>query len=100
MLYNQEKKNDFNTSFGISSGLGAVKLQNFAILTGTTVGTAVGNLITFVDCNETGLHKSLFSETPRLGEGKVKLTRSLLSFNLFVNIFTLFCNLITFSSAL
>lgn len=64
-----------------------VKSQNFSIFTGTTVDTAVGNPMNFVICNETGLLKTRFSETLRLGEDKVKLACSLLSFNLFVKTF-------------
>lgn len=65
-------------------GLDAVKSQNFSIFTGTTVDTAVGNPMNFVNCNETGLLKTRFFETLNLGEDKVKLACSLFPFNLFV----------------
>lgn len=68
-------------------GLDAVKSQNFSIFTGTTVDTAVGNPMNFVNCNETGLLKTRFFETLNLGEDKVKLACSLFSFNLFVKLF-------------
>lgn len=81
-----EKSENLNshTSVGISSGLDAVKSQNFSIFNGTTVDTAVGNPMNFVNCNETGLLKTRIFETLRLGEDKVKLAYSLFSFNLFV----------------
>lgn len=87
-----EKSENLNsqTSVGISSGLDAVKSQNFSIFTGTTVDTAVGNLMNFVNWNETGLLKTRFLETLRLGEDKVKLACSLFSFNLFVKLFYFF----------
>lgn len=87
-----EKSENLNsqTSVGISSGLDAVKSQNFSIFTGTTVDTAVGNLMNFVNWNETGLLKTRFLETLRLGEDKVKLDCSLFSFNLFVKLFYFF----------
>lgn len=46
-----EKSENLNsqTSVGISSGLDAVKSQNFSIFTGTTVDTAVGNPMNFVN---------------------------------------------------
>lgn len=55
-----EENLNWHTSDGISSGLDAVKSQNF--FTGTTVDTAVGNPMNFVNCNETGLLKTRFSE--------------------------------------
>lgn len=84
-----EKSENLNshTSVGISSGLDAVKSQNFSIFNGTTVDTAVGNPMNFVNCNETGLLKTRIFETLRLGEDKVKLACSLFSFNLFVKLF-------------
>lgn len=84
-----EKSENLNshTSVGISSGLDAVKSQNFSIFTGTTVDIAVGNPMNFVNCNETGLLKTRFFETLNLGEDKVKLACSLFSFNLFVKLF-------------
>lgn len=93
-----EKSENLNshTSVGISSGLDAVKSQNFSIFTGTTVDIAVGNPMNFVNCNETGLLKTRFFETLNLGEDKVKLACSLFSFNLFVKLllYFLLCNLI------
>lgn len=46
-----EKSENLNshTSVGISSGLDAVKSQNFSIFTGITVDTAVGNPMNFVN---------------------------------------------------
>lgn len=38
--------------------LDAVKSHNFSIFTGTTVDTAVGNPMNFVNCNETGLSQN------------------------------------------
>lgn len=58
-----EENLNSHASVGISSGLDAVKSQNFSIFTGTTVDTAVGNPMNFVNCNETGLLKTRFSET-------------------------------------
>lgn len=78
-----EENLNSHTSVGISSGLDAVKSQNFSIFTGTTVDNAVGNSMNFVNCNETGLLKTRFSETLCLGEDKVKLA----CFNLFVKLF-------------
>lgn len=45
-----EKSENLNSqiSVGISSGLDAVKSQNFSIFTGATVDTAVGNPMNFV----------------------------------------------------
>lgn len=57
-----EENLNWHSSDGISSGLDAVKSQNFSIFTGTTVDTAVGNPMNFVNCNETGLLKTRFSE--------------------------------------
>lgn len=88
------------TLHSITSGLGCVKSQNLSVFTGTTVDTAVGHLRNFVDSNESGLFKSRFSETLRLGKDKLKLTRSILSFILSVKLGTSFCNLTTLSTDL